>query len=570
MIEQAGHFRPHRAERIIAAGRLFLAVFFLLAILADPGEPGMAGPHLHTLALGYAVYAGAIALLTRVRRTLPGSLPPATHVVDLVLFSVFMYFSQGAASPYFVYFVFATICGALRWQGRGALYTGAAALGSYIAVTIGATVLLKSPGVDPARFITRCTQLGVITVLLAYVGHHQGRLQADIASLAAWPRRLPPRPPDAVRDVLARAASVLHAARIVLVWHETEEPSLRVAVMDGARFELSHERPDVFGTLVAAPLDRSSFLCNDSATPTAFVIQRVPGGFSTWRGTPLDPALSERFRVKSILALRLVTESVAGRLLVLDRGSFTVDDLLLGDVVGRFVANALEQQALITQLRDSAAGEERLRLARELHDGVLQALTAVALQTARVRAAMNQDPSGAADRLTMLEETILNEQRTVRSMVNDLKPGRPEDRLEVNGAALVRDVAAAVARQWDVPVHVDVSTAMPPLPHRIVHEICRMTQEALANAIRHGQAGEVTVECRPDDGAIRLVIAYQGRGFSTFEGRHDLQSLNRMQAGPRTLKERVAGIGGGLTIDSSEEGARVEISVPTGGAQAAN
>lgn len=563
MIDQAGYFRPHRAERIIAAGRLFLALFFLLALVIDPAESAPYAAQMRRLALTYLVYASAIALITSTRRTVPSALPLATHIIDLVLFSVFMYFSQGSASPFFVSFVFATICGALRWHGRGALRTGIAALSLYIGLTIGAVAILRSPGAyEPARFMTRCTQLAVITVLLAYVGDHQRRLQAEIASLAAWPRRLPPQQSDAVRDVLARAASILHAPRILLTWQDAEEPSLRVATFGRDRFELSHERPDVFGSLVAETLQRSSFLCDDASAESPFVIQRVPGGFSTWRGKPLDAGLRDRFGIRSVLALRIATESVEGRLFALDHRSLSVDDLLLGDVVGRLVASALEQQALSLQLRDSAAGEERLRLARELHDGVLQSLTAVALQTARVRDIMTRDPAEAAQRLTLLESTILNEQRAIRSMVNELKPRRTEEGLETNGAARLRDVAEGVARQWDVQVHVDTSASVPPLPGRVLHEICRITQEALVNAIRHGQADEITVEWRAADDSVQLAIAYRGRGFSTFQGRHDLRSLNSMQAGPRTLKERVSEIGGELIIESNDEGARVEVSVP--------
>jgi signal transduction histidine kinase len=61
---------------------------------------------------------------------------------------------------------------------------------------------------------------------------------------------------------------------------------------------------------------------------------------------------------------------------------------------------------------------------------------------------------------------------------------------------------------------------------------------------------------------LAMSVSYQGRGFAGFQGRHDLASLNRMKAGPRTLKERVAAVGGSLEVESGEGGARVEIRVP--------
>jgi signal transduction histidine kinase len=89
-----------------------------------------------------------------------------------------------------------------------------------------------------------------------------------------------------------------------------------------------------------------------------------------------------------------------------------------------------------------------------------------------------------------------------------------------------------------------------------------MVQEALVNAIRHGAAREATVTCLISGTQLVLAVSYEGRGFATFRGRHDLTSLNEMKAGPRTLKERVSALGGSLEIESGERGARVEIGIP--------
>ena len=63
---------------------------------------------------------------------------------------------------------------------------------------------------------------------------------------------------------------------------------------------------------------------------------------------------------------------------------------------------------------------------------------------------------------------------------------------------------------------------------------------------------------------LALAVSYAGRGFAGFHGRHNLESLNRMKVGPRTLKERVSAVGGALEIESGEGGARVEIRIPLG------
>jgi signal transduction histidine kinase len=555
-----GYSPRNRAERVISAGRLFLALFLSIALATEPHNPPYSVV-AYSLTIWYLIYSAGIAILTWSREVTTRGVPITTHLTDLVLFSVLMHVTGGPASPLFAYLVFATICGAIRWQGHGALLTGSAVLTAFV----GLTLLARKSGDEElhlARFIVRCTHLVIVTGLLTYIGAYQRRLQREIAGLAAWPRRLPTRGSDALQEVLTYAADVLRAPRVVLLWTEGDEPSLRVASKDGDRFETSREAPDVFGTVVADPLERSSFACGNASKERCDVLQRVPGGFLVWRGRPIDERLLERFTIRSVLALRLSTETIDGRLFALDRSGFTDDDLLLGDVVGRLIAGALELQALVEQLREGAAGEERLRLARELHDGVLQSLTAASLHVQRARQAVSSNRADAEQRLAMVEETLLSEHHALRLAIASLQPGADSDRTTVDVVKHIRESAMRVAREWDIRVHLNLHRDIMPLPPRMVHEISRMVREALVNAIRHGSAKEATVTCVASEKELMLAVSYEGRGFAGFRGRHNLASLNELKVGPRTLKERVSALGGTLEIESGERGARVEIGLP--------
>jgi signal transduction histidine kinase len=557
-----GYSPRNRAERVIAAGRLFLAVFLSGAILLDPTEPRPQAPLVLQLAIGYVVYAAGFGLLVWQRRTTTAALSFVTHVMDLVLFSAFMHFTDSISSPFFVYFIFATLTGALRWHGTGALLTGAALLAVYVVIALGDFAFLRPGEFEVNRFVARCTQLVIVTGLVAYLAAYHHRLQREIASLAAWPRRLPIAEPDAVQEVLAYAAGVLRAPRLVLVWEAGDEPALHIAVRTAGGVELTREPPGAFGTLVASALQRCSFLCVRARATSPQVLRRIPGGFGVWRGAPLDPAFVDRFKVDSVVAMRLSAGGLDGWIFALDRRRISADDLLLGDIVGRLVAGALELNMVLEQLRDAAAGEERLRLARELHDGVLQSLTAASLQAQRARQIVATDPAEAVRRIARLEETILGEQQALRLAISDLKPGALLSAARVDCGERVREAAARVARQWEVRVHVDVQPELTSVAHGVAHEIVRMVQEALVNAVRHGRAREVSLALSESAGELRLTVAYEGRGFSGFTGRHDLESLSAMNAGPRTLKERVASLGGSMVIDSRQKGARVEIAVP--------
>ncbi len=556
MADQYSYSPRNRAERVISAARLFLSLALTAAIALDPAEVPF-NSVVYSLTFWNLLYAAAIAGLTWSRGLTAPGVPLATHLIDLTVFTLFTYLTDGPASPFFVYFNFATISGAIRWQARGALLTGAAVLAAYVG-----TLLVGAAEFPTGRFIARCAHLVLVAGLLAYLGKYQNRLQREIVGLAGWPRRLPTGGDEALQEVLTYAGEVLRAPRMVLTWTEGDEPSLRVASKAEDRFESSREPPDAFGTVVAESLDRSSFACSDVTKPRCDVLQRVPGGFRFWRGDPLDSRFRERFAVKSVLSLRLSTDTIDGRLFALDRQGHSDDDLLLGDVVGRLVAGALDLQALIEQLREGAAGEERLRLARELHDGVLQSLTAAALHAQRARQAFVNNKPDAEQRLAMLEETILSEHQALRLAIADLQPGASIDKSTVDVVKHVREAATRVGKQWDIRVHLNLHRDITPLPPRMVHEICRMVQEALVNAIRHGGAREATVTCIASGPRLLLAVSYEGKGFASFRGRHNMASLNEMKAGPRTLKERVSALGGSLEIESEERGARVEIGIP--------
>lgn len=561
MTDYEGYSPRNRAERVIAIGRLFLAVFLLLALLLDPAVPGGYALLVRRLAVWYLTYSAGLALLMWNRRSTDRAVPIAVHLVDLVVFAMFMHFSDGPTSPFFVYFVFATICGTLRWEARGAVLTGAAVIAGYIVITIADSAIGGRP-FQTVRFITRCTHLGVVAGLLGYLGSYHQRLRREIESLAAWPRRLPVREPEAIQEVLTCAVRILGVAHAVLVWEEEDEPSLRIASLGHGPFALVRERPDAFGGLVADELRLSSFLCSDAGAASSEVLQRVPGGFRLWRGTPLDRTFRDRFHIRSVIGLRLAAGTIQGWLFALGRRRPSADDLLLGDIVGRLVTGALEANALVAQLREAGAGDERLRLARELHDGVLQSLTAAALQTRRAGQSIATDPAEAQRRLARVEETILAEQQALRLAIEGLNPGPSRDAIVNDCADRVRDTAMRVASQWDIRVELDIQPGIPAVPQRTAHEVTRMVQESLVNAVRHGGATEVRLAFTVDGNELRLTISYAGRGFAGFQGRHDLASLIRMKAGPRTLKERVSALGGSVVIDSHDGGAAVEIAVP--------
>jgi signal transduction histidine kinase len=374
-----------RSDRLIATGRVFLAASSLFAVWLDPSEPANQAPVAYALLIAYLVYALTIAAAVWRFEVRGRAWRGVAHGFDLVFFSLFIYFTAGPASPFTAYFVFSLVCSALLWGWRGTLWTAVAALGAYYGIGLYFGLvhdpLRQDPHFELNRFIIRGVYLVVVAVLLGYLGSHGRRTLREMSALATAPPRVPRDAGELAREVLAHAAGVLQAPRAALVWRPRGEGEERRALWAGGGLV---DDVDAGGT--TAELAADSFLAFDLEGSAPRVMRRVDGRLARWSGDlPLAPATLGWLRASTLLAVPIHGELTTGRLYVLDRGDLTSDELLLAEVVASVVAVRLDHFSLTARLARAAADAERVRLSRDLHDGVLQALTGIALRLEVVR-----------------------------------------------------------------------------------------------------------------------------------------------------------------------------------------
>jgi signal transduction histidine kinase len=551
-----------RAERLIASSRLVLAAFSLFAVWLDPYRPATHERTLYFLLLGYMFVALAVAAVVWLAHVPLVKLGLGTHVLDLSVFSLLTYLTEGPTSPFVTFFTFSLVAATLRWQWRGALWTAAAALIAFNGAGIYASEVLNDPAFEENRFVVRSVYLAVMAGLLAYLGAYEERRRRELSELAAWPATRVRGPELPEPGVLESAARVLGARRVLLAWEEADEPWLHLASWCEGEFLSWREAPGTFQPVVAEQLAALTFLSKDVRAAVPIVLHRDHQVPQAWRGTPIHPALQARFDVASILHLPLRGECFEGHLLALDKPHMTADDLLLGDVVAHEVASSMDQSLLSRRLRQAAAAEERMRVSRDLHDGVLQTLTGAALQLETVQRLWETEPRAARERLAAIQRLIVDEQRDLRLFVRASKlapvwlaPGFMG--LDTGLRQLVHRLEGV----WDL--HVDLR--LEPLDDRssdiLAYDICFIVQEALANAARHAAASEVHVAVAREDGHVHVAVSDNGRGFP-FEGDYDHAKLDAQQLGPVMLKERVKALGGTLAIHSTRAGARLDIRLP--------
>ena len=553
------HSAQSRGERLISSIRSLAALGLLALLRLDPAFRSPYGRDVLWLLGVYALYALLLAALFWAYDRIELRSRLAVHALDLAVFTVLCFLTRGAAAVSLVFYAFLLLAGALRWRWRGSLGTALAGLAAYLGVGVALEAGLSS------GWLAGGACLALLAVLLTAVSAYQQRLSREMLKIAAWPRG-PLQDADALlAHLLARVAGILEAPRVLLAWEEADEPWLYLAQWSGGadgRLERSRE-PPLDEPLVPLPLAAASFLSNGAGETW----HSTAGGVERWRGDPndpLEPTLRRRFAIGRVASWPVRGETVQGRLFALDRRDLERDHLVLGEIVAQRVAAELDQFYLTRQLRTGAVTDERVRLACDLHDGMLQSLTGTALQLQALAGLLEKDPPSAPGQLREIQRLIAGDQRDLRFFIEELKPAPAPLAGPDDLATRLAELSDRLKRLWDLDVDVHLEDLDGRLSEGSTRQLYRLLREALFNVARHAGASSVRVEVALGERALSITVTDDGRGFP-FTGRYGHEELNRRKLGPVSLKERIAALGGSLAIDTGPGLTRLEMRLPAQG-----
>jgi len=550
------HSAQSRGERLISSIRSLAALGLLALLRLDPAFRSPYGRDILWLLGVYALYALLLAALFWAYDRIELRSRLAVHALDLAVFAVLCFLTRGAAAVSLVFYAFILLAGALRWRWRGSLGTALAGLAVYLGVGVALEAGLSS------GWLAGGACLALLAVLLTAVSAYQQRLSREMLKIAAWPRG-PLQDADALlAHLLARVAGILEAPRVLLAWEEADEPWLYLAQWSGAaggRLERSREAP-LDEPLVSSPLVESSFL-SKGAGETWYSTEE---GVARWHGDPLEPALRRRFAIGRVASWPVRGETVQGRLFALDRRDLERDHLVLGEIVAQRVAAELDQFYLTRQLRTAAVTDERVRLACDLHDGMLQSLTGTALQLQALSGLLEKDPPSAPGQLREIQRLIAGDQRDLRFFIEELKPMPAALAGQDDLPTRLAELSDRLKRLWDLDIDIRLEELDGRLSEALTRQLYRLLREALFNVARHAGASSVRVEVALRDRALSITVTDDGRGFP-FTGRYGHEELNRRKLGPVSLKERIAALGGSLAIDTGPGLTRLEMHLPAQG-----
>ncbi|MGL5909756.1 MAG: sensor histidine kinase [Phycicoccus sp.] len=245
----------------------------------------------------------------------------------------------------------------------------------------------------------------------------------------------------------------------------------------------------------------------------------------------------------------------------------------------RQTALLTDQAATITEqgdlLRTRAVTEERLRIARELHDVVAHHVSVIGIQAAAARRVMDSDPAAAGSALGGIESSSREAVDSMRGLLGTLREvGRDEpddaeapDRAPQPGVRDlpgVIDAAQTPSRRVEFEVVESPSGAAGRLPAAMAHTVYRTVQEALANVERHSTATRVSVVVRVAHGPgghVEVEVVDDGRPRSASSG---------SGLGQLGIRERVASHRGEVEIGPRRTGGyRVRVRLPLASAPGA-
>ena len=213
------------------------------------------------------------------------------------------------------------------------------------------------------------------------------------------------------------------------------------------------------------------------------------------------------------------------------------------------------QQRLARQLL-TAQDDERGRIARELHDGIGQAVVSLAIGLGALRDGV---PAGAAfDRLQKLGACAAETLAEIRRLAHGLRPSVLDDLGLV--AALGR-LAESFSALHGIRAELVVTSATGRVPRAVESAVYRIVQEALANVAKHAGAATVDVTLEVTASHLQACVTDDGNGFAT-NPRCDGVGLSHM-------RERAVMLGGTFRIDSSPgRGTTVDVGIPLAEASA--
>jgi signal transduction histidine kinase len=539
-------------EAFIAGGRVVLASAVLIAVWIAAQSTGRFAALTHALAASY--WALSLVVLFAPVSGSAKWLIFVADTVDLIFPTCMALFTGGTKSPFYVLYLWVIFAASVRWGIKRAVVTAGICTGVVVAslslLSVGDFRTLVQGEYDPSALVPTSAYYLMVLAAILYLAEKQKRIRsaALLVNRLMANARIDVGMTRSLQTILADVVDTFGAQEAIVVCRDHQSSQTMLLRVAGSEQKAAWQevRPEE----AAQFFELSAW---SSAEPGLKTQPRVAymkrSQVRSWHsmfgdaGTQLLLAHISEFPDWDIELILLGPR---------DRGH-SAQWLLERIVVD--VVPTIHNVYLVRRLRSRARALERSRLAHELHDGTLQSLFAMRLQLKALHRRHVLAPQIGSD-IDRVEHLLRAEMIQLRGLMQRMSDPTVEP------GDLVKTLAEFVGKfERDSDLHTTFTCDSPVinLPSETCRELLRITQEALVNVHKHSGAHNVMVEFRAMHGIYLLGIEDDGVGFD-FKGRFTAAELNRMQKGPRMIKQRAESIGAKLMISSNPgRGSRLEI-----------
>lgn len=221
-------------------------------------------------------------------------------------------------------------------------------------------------------------------------------------------------------------------------------------------------------------------------------------------------------------------------------------------------AIAVDYAALLERERDAARREERQRLARDLHDSIVQQVFSISMQAESMAVLAQRDsplPAEAvlriSDEVGLLSKAALAD---LRAMVHEL---RPSSTAELGGLEeAIRALAASTANRTGLRFRLSLGQGLERITGELAEDVYRIIAEAIHNIVKHAAASRVTIRLVVSGDRLTASVTDYGRGIAVDDGRGGPADTDAGY-GLKAMKERAERWCGTVTVRPRREGGTV-------------
>lgn len=549
--------------RLIAAIRWMLATTALTIIFLDPKEPDNSTWEItYALLAAYVVYSSILYILAIRRSLIRSRFEWWAHWIDVAWFTVLIGLSFGTNRIFFFGFLFAILVASFR---RGFKAGISVVIVSTLAITIvGYTTETASPGFegygfDVYRFMLRPAFLILLGYLMAHWGESEIQSKRRLALLKDIALSNPRFGADrTINSLLARLRIFFHAdlgLMIVVDPHGHRRVIYRAESTGGTHLP-EEAAGRLIGELCSLP-DPIAVSYNTQPWPlrafgpdvTAYNV--VTGEPATQRPLVECQKVANTLDAFSFISVPTFRHhEVAGRIYLSTsrRQSFTSRDVQFLVQVLEHASPIIENIRLVDTLASDAAEHERRRIARDIHDSIIQPYIGFQIALAGLRRKLAVGKVDLAPELEQLANMTAVGVSDLRSYVARLKS---PDARESSLLPAVKRFVGRFSDATGINVRVEAPKELR-LNDSLAAEAFQILAEGLSNIRRHTEATQVALRIECDGRHLRLRIENDGTAI-----------LRVKSFTPKSIAERASSLNGVAWVDERDDGGTiVNVEVP--------